>query len=70
MRQLKVCIRHRPNTAISIPAILCAIQFVTGLMSAIKNGNFDSDTLTTLMSCADGFESVVLFILMIFLRRK
>lgn len=70
MKYFRVYIKKNLNVALSIPAILCAIQFIMSLYGVIKTGVFDMGTMNQLLSTADGFESVVLFIIMIALRKK
>ena len=70
MGNLRDYIKNNPHTVISIPAILCAIQFVMGLLGVVRTGVFDGATMNQLLSTADGFESVVLFITMLVLKGK
>lgn len=70
MKFLKEYLKKNPHVALSVPAVLCAIQFLVSLYGAIRTGVFDNSTMNQLLSTADGFESVVLFIIMIALRKK
>lgn len=70
MSWLKNHIKNRPNYALSIPAVLCFMQFLSELIDIIKTRTFDSNAITQLLSSADGFESVVLFIIMLVLKTK
>lgn len=70
MEWLKRFLKEKPHVAISVPAILCFITFCTNLYAALTDGKIDANELTTLLSTADGFESVVLFIVMLALRNK
>jgi hypothetical protein len=70
MGRLKEFLKDNPNVAISVPAILCAMQFLMSLYGAIRTGVFDNNTFNHLLASADGFETVFLFIIMLFLKRK
>lgn len=70
MKWLKGYLTNNPHVVISVPAILCFIQFIMSLWGAIRTGIFDSNTINQLLSSADGFESVVLFVIMIVLKNK
>lgn len=67
---MKEFIKRHAHVAISLPAVLCCIQFIVGLFSAIRKHDFGSDTIIQLLSYADGVETVVLFIIMVALRNK
>jgi len=58
------------NAAISASAIMCFVQFVSGLVGVFRTGIFDGDTIEKLLASFDGFESVILFVVMIVLNRK
>jgi hypothetical protein len=70
MKLLRDYIKNKPTHALSVPAILCFIQFLTNLWQIIKTGVFDSNAMNQLLSSADGFEAVVLFAIMIALKSK
>lgn len=70
MRRLKSYIKSKPNIAISVPALLCFLQFIINLFEVFETGIFDSNVMTQLLSSADGFESVVLFAIMLALKEK
>lgn len=55
---------------LSVPAILCFITFITNLISALKDGNIDTNELHALLASADGFETVVLFVVMLLMKDK
>jgi len=63
-------LKNKPHIVLSVPAILCFVTFCTNLFAALTDGKIDANELSTLLSTADGFESVVLFIVMIALRNK
>lgn len=63
-------IRDKPHVAIGMPAILCSITFISNLVAALSDGVITSNEYHTLLSTADGFEAVVLFIVMLLLKDK
>lgn len=70
MDWLREFLKNKPHIVISVPAVLCFITFCTNLYAALTDGKIDANELTTLLSTADGFESVVLFIVMVALKNK
>lgn len=70
MNKLMDLLRNKPHVAISVPAVLCFLTFITNLVKALSDGNIDSDEFHVLLASADGFEMVVLFIVMIVLKDK
>ncbi len=70
MRKLRRKIKSKPHLVLSVPALLCFFTFITNLITALKDGNIDSNELHQLLSTADGFETVVLLIVMVVLRDK
>lgn len=70
MRRIKKYIKSKPELAISVPAILCFIQFSMNLFEVFKTGIFTSQAMTQLLSSADGFETVVLCVIMVALKDK
>ena len=70
MRRLRDYIAGNPHVAIGLPAIMCFIQFVTDIVEVFKTHEFTSNTLNQLVSSANGFEAVMLFIVMLVLKRR
>lgn len=70
MKKLRDYVRKNPHVAISIPAILCAMTFVTNLCRALQDGFIDQNELQQLQTTADGFEAVVLFFVTLALRNR
>lgn len=70
MTKLGKKVKNSPHIALSVPAILCFITFITNFIASIKDGNIDSTELHQLLSSVDGFETVVLVIVMFILRKK
>ncbi|HHF7341068.1 TPA: hypothetical protein ACPSKZ_000665 [Legionella anisa] len=70
MRKIKKYIKAKPHHLLSVPVLLCFVTFITNLIAALKDGVIDSNELHQLLSTADGFETVVLLIVMVVLRDK
>lgn len=70
MKNLKKKIKDNPRLVLSVPALLCAFTFVTNLITALKDGNIDSSELHQLLASADGFETVVMVIVIFVLKGK
>jgi hypothetical protein len=70
MDWLKEILKNKPHIVLSMPAILCFITFCTNLFTALTDGKIDANELSTLLGTADGFETVVLFVVMMALRNK
>lgn len=70
MDYFKQILKDYPHVAISVPAVLCFITFITNFINSLKDGVIDSNEMHALLATADGFESVFLFIVVIVLKRK
>ncbi|HHT9109553.1 MAG TPA: hypothetical protein ACFYDZ_00170 [Candidatus Brocadiaceae bacterium] len=70
MRKLKRYARENPHAAVGFPAWLCFISFIVNLVYFAKDGFLDKFEMQQLLITADGFETVVLFIIMLVLRKK
>lgn len=70
MNRLRKKIKQKPHLVLGVPAVLCFITFITNFIAAISDGNIDSSELHTLLSSADGFEAVLLVIIMFVMRDK
>lgn len=70
MKKLRRKVRANPQIALSVPTLLCFITFITNLFAALKDGIIDSNELHQLLASADGFETVMLLVLMVVLKRK
>ena len=70
MNELLNKLKNNAHIAISVPAILCFFTFITNLVKALNDGNIDSSEFHTLSASADGFEAVILFVVMLALKRK
>jgi hypothetical protein len=70
MNKLRKSIKNKPHLALSVPMGLCFITFITNFIAALKDGNIDSTELHRLLGSADGFETVVLIIIMFVLKDK
>lgn len=70
MEKLRALLKDHPNIAISIPALLCFVQFVYEIYEIIKTRQFDANALSQLVSSANGFEAVCLFVIMLALKNR
>jgi len=70
MRKVKSYFKKKPHMVLSVPTILCFITFITNFTKALSDGNIDGNEFHSLLASADGFETVVLFILMLVLKDK
>lgn len=70
MAKIRKYLKSKPHIAISVPAVLCFVTFITNLITAFQDGNIDGNELHQLLSTADGFETVVLFMVILVLRDK
>lgn len=70
MRFIYRKIKEKPHLVLSVPAILCFITFITNLVASLKDGVIDSSELHQLLSTADGFETVVLVVFMMVIKKK
>ena len=70
MNRLRKYLKKKPHVALTVPALLCFITFLTNLVAALKDGNIDSNEFHQLLSTADGFETVVIVIMMFVLKDK
>lgn len=70
MKKLREYLKNKPHLAISVPALLCFVTFITNLVTALKDGNIDANEYHQLLATADGFETVVLFMIMVAINNK
>lgn len=63
-------IKTNPHYALSVPAVLCFFTFITNLAASLQDGNIDSVELHQLLTTADGFETVILVVIMMVLNGK
>jgi hypothetical protein len=70
MEWLKKHLKSNPQVAISLPTVMCFIQFIYDLLDIFKSGHFDNTVFAQLISSANGFEAVVLCIIMLALKEK
>lgn len=70
MDRLRELLRDKPHLTLSVPTILFFIQFLMSLADAIRTGTFNHNTISQLLSSADGFETVMLFMIMMALKGK
>jgi hypothetical protein len=70
IRKVKRFIKKNPASALSVPAVLCFIQFITYAVEIYRSGVFDKAAMNQLLSSVDGFEAVCLAIIMLVLQDK
>ncbi len=70
MDKLREYLKNKPHIALSAPAVLCFLTFITNLVKAMQDGYIDDAEFHQLLSTADGFETVILFVVMLVLRDK
>jgi len=70
MNELMNKLKDNAHIAISVPAVLCFITFITNFVKALSDGNIDTNEFHTLLASADGFETVILFVVMLALKKK
>lgn len=70
MDKLRRKIKKKPHLVLGVPAVLCFITFITNLIKVLSDGNIDTNELHALLASADGFESVVIILIMFVLKDK
>lgn len=70
MKKLKKVFEDKPHYVLSVLVLLCFITFISNFIMAFRDGVIDSNEFHQLLSTADGFETVVLFIMMLVLKGK
>ena len=70
MIKIRNYFRRNPNIALSITTVMCFIQFTDSLFTSYRSGIFDDNTIASLLASADGFETVILFLIMLVLKDK
>lgn len=70
MKKLRKSLQSNAPIVLTVPMILCFITFLTNLFQALKDGNIDRAELHQLLMTADGFEAVVLSVIIFVLREK
>lgn len=70
MKKLKKLLKRKAHVALSVPAVLCFITFITNLFKALEDRNIDTNELHALLASADGFETTILFVIMLLIRDK
>lgn len=62
--------KDNPTWALAITAIISLVQFSAHIVVALDDGQIDSVELHSLMSTADGFQAILLAIVMTSLKKK
>jgi len=69
-KDLKGFIVDNTHVAISIPAIMSTMSFISHLVIALSDGQIDASEFQQLMASANGIETVALVLIMLALRGK
>lgn len=64
MDELKQFLKNKPFLAIAAPTILCFVSLVTNIIASIQDGLVSGTDLHEISSSANGFESVILILMM------
>lgn len=70
MDWLKNLITSKPHIAIAFPAMLSTLSFFGNLFTFLSDGKIDNNELHQLLSSANGFETLVLLVIMFALKEK
>lgn len=70
MEKIIEFIKNNPILSLILPSVISGGTFFGNLLIAISDGVLDTNELHTLMSSANGFELVVLLVIMIALKSK
>ncbi len=68
LRDLRRFLKANPHFGISVPAVLCFVQFIYEAAEIMQTGKFDDIMLNRLLSSVNGFEAVCLFVIMLVLK--
>lgn len=63
-------IKENPTWALAVTAMISIIQFGAHIVVALDDGQIDSVELHSLMSTADGFQAILLAVVMSALKKK
>jgi hypothetical protein len=66
LNKLKEQLKSKPYVFLSVPAVLCFVTFLSNLITSLKDGNIDNAEYHALLSTADGFETVILVLIILF----
>jgi len=70
MKKIRKYFQERKHPVITVSVLLCFVTFITNLISSLKDGNIDALELRQLLDNSKGFETVVLFLIMIAFTNK
>jgi len=70
MKKLKDYMKKNPQVALTAPALLSFTTFLTNLFYALRDGNIDTNEYYQLLATIDGFETVVLFVIMVAINKR
>lgn len=63
-------LKSKLHLVLCVPALLCLLTLTVNLVHALKDGYIDSNELHILLASADGFETILLIIVMFALKDK
>jgi len=70
MKKLWEYFVSQPHRMLSIPTVLGFLGFLTNLFTFLRDGNLDNNEFQTLLSTADSFQTVILFVIMLVMRSR
>jgi len=75
IKRLQQYINDKPKRVLSVPAVLCFLQFISNSIDVVKSCHIDAchidnNMFMQLLSSADGFETVLLCIIMLAIKSK
>lgn len=70
LEDAKTYISNHSRIAIFVPTILCCIQFLTDIYEMFYLHDFSYAMFCSLLSSANGFETVILFVIMLMMKDK
>lgn len=64
MDWLKQFVKSNPILSLIVPTSVSGFSFIANLVNALSDGQIDSNELHNLLSTADGFQTVLLLLIM------
>lgn len=68
MELLRFLVNKKPVTFLALPTILSILSFIGGVLVSMSDGEIDSIEFHNLLSSANGIESIILLVFVIFVR--
>jgi hypothetical protein len=63
-------IKQNPITAMFVPAGVSTFNFISNLILALQDGKIDDSELHSLITAADGFQTIFLLVIMLALKAR